>query len=85
MGVHYRKEVKTYQVILVLLVAFIIIFFIQDFQWLPALKQYGILLGTTAVLAAVTFGVLFALSSMANISGLKEGTRVIDEREKEYE
>lgn len=84
MGVHYRQEIKVYQVLLVLGVIFLIMLFINDFQWLAALKQYGVLLGVTAVIVGVTFAALFGVSSAANISGLKEGTKVTDEREKEY-
>jgi hypothetical protein len=83
-GVHYRQEIKVYQVLLVLGVLFLIMLFINDFEWLAALKQYGVLLGVTAVIVGLTFAALFSVSSAANISGLKEGTKVTDEREKEY-
>lgn len=84
MGVHYRQEVKAYQVLLVLGVVFLIMLFINDFEWMAALKQYAVLLGVTTVIVGLTFAVLFGISSAANISGLKEGTKVTDEREKEY-
>ncbi|MGK0391208.1 MAG: hypothetical protein ACI94Y_003970 [Maribacter sp.] len=84
MGVHYRQEIKVYQVLLVLGVVFLIMLFINDFAWLAALKQYGVLLGLTAIIIGLTFAVLFGVSSAANISGLKKGTKVTDEREKEY-
>ena len=84
MGVHYRQEIKVYQVLLVLGVIFLIMLFINNFQWLAALKQYAVLLAVTATLIGLTFAALFAIGSSANISGLKEGTKVTDDREKEY-
>ena len=81
MGVHYRKEVKTYQVIVVLCVVFFIMLGINHFAFLSSLKMYGLLLAVVALMSFVSLGVLYLFSSMANISGLKEGTKVTSERE----
>lgn len=84
MGVHYRKEVKAYQVILVLAVAFLIVLFIHDLEIMPTLKHYGILMAVTAVMAISALLVFFLISTASGVTGLREGTKVTDEREKEY-
>lgn len=84
MGVHYRKEVKVYQVILVLAVVFLIVLGMYDFEWMPALKQYAVLMSVTAAMAISALLVFYVISTASGVSGLKEGTKVTDEREKEY-
>ena len=83
-GVHYQTGVKPYQVILVLAVLFLITFLINDFVFMPTIKAYGLLLIVITFMALLSLGVLYMISSMAGVTGLKEGTKVTGEREKEY-
>lgn len=83
-GVHYQTGVKPYQVVLVLVVLFLITFLINDFAFISTLKAYGLLLVVITVMALLSLGVLYFISSMAGVTGLKEGTEVTAERKKEY-
>jgi len=84
MGVHYRKEVKVYQVLLVLVVAFLMVFFIHDMDIQVALRQYAILMAVTAAMAILGLGVMYMVSRASGTTGIKEGTKVTDEREGNY-
>lgn len=83
-GVHYQTGVKPYQVLLVLAVLFLITYLINDFAFIPTIKAYGLLLVVITIMALLSLGVLYLISTMAGIQGLKEGTKVTGEREKEY-
>jgi len=83
-GVHYQTGVKLYQVILVLSVLFLITYLINDFVFIPTIKAYGLLIVVITTMALLSLGVLYLISSMAGVTGLKEGTKVTAEREKEY-
>lgn len=83
-GVHYQTGVKPHQIILVLGVLFLITFLINDFVFVPTLKAYGLILVVITVMALLSLGVLYLISSMAGVEGLKEGTEVTGERKKEY-
>lgn len=84
MGVHYRKEVKIYQVLLVLVVAFLMVFFIHDMDMQATVRQYAILMTVTAAMAIFGLGVMYMVSRASGTTGIKEGTKITDEREGNY-